>query len=112
MPHDLRHTAASLAMPEGANVKAIQRMVGHASAAMTLDVYADQFEDDLDQVRTAWTGLRLGLVRTQCGLIKPVRLPTQSGRAVLTVIEQGKCGARPAGFEPATDGLEVRCSIR
>ena len=35
---------------EGANVKAVQRMLGHASAAMTLDVYADLFEDDLDQV--------------------------------------------------------------
>ncbi len=49
-PHDLRHTAASLAIAEGANVKAVQRMLGHASAAMTLDVYADLFEDDLDQV--------------------------------------------------------------
>ena len=25
-------------------------MLGHASAAMTLNVYADLFEDDLDQV--------------------------------------------------------------
>lgn len=49
-PHDLRHTAASLAVSSGANVKAVQRMLGHASAAMTLDVYADLFEDDLDSV--------------------------------------------------------------
>lgn len=49
-PHDLRHTAASLAISAGANVKAVQRMLGHASAAMTLDVYADLFEDDLDFV--------------------------------------------------------------
>lgn len=48
--HDLRHTAASLAVQSGANVKAIQRMLGHASAAMTLDVYADLFDDDLDDV--------------------------------------------------------------
>ncbi|MCS6556393.1 tyrosine-type recombinase/integrase [Curtobacterium flaccumfaciens] len=46
-PHDLRHTAASLAISSGANVKAVQRMLGHASAAMTLDVYADLFDDDL-----------------------------------------------------------------
>ncbi|GAA2171115.1 tyrosine-type recombinase/integrase [Agrococcus versicolor] len=46
--HDLRHTAASLAVSAGANVKAIQRMLGHASAAMTLDQYADLFDDDLD----------------------------------------------------------------
>lgn len=47
-PHELRHTAASLAVQSGANVKAVQRMLGHASAAMTLDVYADLFDDDLD----------------------------------------------------------------
>lgn len=52
-PHDLRHTAASLAVSAGANVKAVQRMLGHASAAMTLDVYADLFDDDLDSVATA-----------------------------------------------------------
>ena len=51
--HDLRHTAASLAVQAGANVKVIQRMLGHASAAMTLDVYADLFEDDLDAVSQA-----------------------------------------------------------
>ncbi|SDQ04909.1 site-specific integrase [Leucobacter chromiiresistens] len=52
-PHDLRHTAASLAIASGANVKAVQRMLGHASAAMTLDVYADLFDDDLDLVASA-----------------------------------------------------------
>ena len=46
--HALRHTAASLAISAGANVKVVQRMLGHASAAMTLDVYADLFEADLD----------------------------------------------------------------
>lgn len=52
-PHDLRHTAASLAISAGANVKAVQRMLGHASAAMTLDTYADLFDDDLDDVAAA-----------------------------------------------------------
>ena len=47
-PHELRHTAASLAVSSGANVKAVQRMLGHASAAMTLDVYSGLFDDDLD----------------------------------------------------------------
>jgi integrase len=43
--------AASLAaISAGANVKAIQRMLGHANASMTLDVYADLFETDLDAV--------------------------------------------------------------
>ncbi|OBF70490.1 integrase [Mycobacterium sp. 852002-51613_SCH5001154] len=52
-PHDLRHTAASLAVSAGANVKAVQKMLGHASAAMTLDVYADLFDDDLEAVASA-----------------------------------------------------------
>lgn len=34
----------------GANPRVVQRMLGHASAAMTLDVYADLFESDLDAV--------------------------------------------------------------
>lgn len=59
-PHDLRHTAASLAISAGANPKALQRMLGHASAAMTLDTYADLFEDDLDSVSE-----RLDAVRSQ-----------------------------------------------
>lgn len=33
-------------------------MLGHASAAMTLDVCADLFEDDLDAVATALDGAR------------------------------------------------------
>ena len=49
-PHDLRDTAASLAVSAGANVKTVQRMLGHASAAMTLDIYAGLFDDDLDAV--------------------------------------------------------------
>lgn len=48
--HPLRHTAASLAISAGANVKVVQRMLGHASAAMTLDIYADLFDDDLTAV--------------------------------------------------------------
>jgi hypothetical protein len=43
-----RNTAASLAISSGAAVKHVQRMLGHQSAAMTLDVYASLFEDDLD----------------------------------------------------------------
>ncbi len=48
--HGVRHTAPSLAISSGANVKVVQRMLGRASAAMTLDVYADLFDDDLTAV--------------------------------------------------------------
>lgn len=46
--HDLRDTAASLAISAGASIKAVQRMLGHASAAMTLDTYGSLFEEDLE----------------------------------------------------------------
>ncbi len=52
-PHDLRHTATSLAISAGANFKAVQPMLGHASAAMTLDTYADLFDNDLAAVASA-----------------------------------------------------------
>ena len=52
-PHDLRHTAASLAVSAGANVKAVQKMLGHKSAVMTLDTYADLFDRDAEAVADA-----------------------------------------------------------
>jgi integrase len=36
-PHQLRHTAASLAIASGEDVKVVQQMLGHSSATMTLD---------------------------------------------------------------------------
>ena len=72
-PHDLRDTAASLAVAAGASVKAVQRMLGHASAAMTLDVYAGLFDEELDEVadRMGWAAEAAGTagaVSTQQGL--------------------------------------------
>ena len=49
-PHELRHTAASLAIASGATVKSVQRMLGHASATLTLDRYGHLFADELDDV--------------------------------------------------------------
>jgi integrase len=58
-PHDLRHTAASLAVPAGANVLAVSRTLGHKSAALTLDTYADLFDSDyLEAVATALDAAR------------------------------------------------------
>jgi hypothetical protein len=57
-PHDLRNTAASLAVAAGANVNAIQRMHGHAKASMTLDVCADPFDDLDDEATNLDTAIR------------------------------------------------------
>jgi integrase len=50
VPHELRHTCASLAIAAGANVLAVQRLLGHDTAAMTLDTYSHLFSDDLTKV--------------------------------------------------------------
>lgn len=42
-----RYLAASLMVSSGASIKAVQRQLGHATAAMTLDVYASLFEEEL-----------------------------------------------------------------
>ena len=57
-PHELRHTAASLAIASGADVKVVQKMLGHASATMTLDTYGHLFDDRLDEVADAMTKAR------------------------------------------------------
>jgi integrase len=49
-PHELRHTCASLAISAGANIKAVQRLLGHETASMTLDEYGHLYSDDLEQV--------------------------------------------------------------
>lgn len=41
---------ASWAIQSGASVKRGQKMLGHESAALILDVYADLFDQDLDDI--------------------------------------------------------------
>ena len=52
-PHELRHTAASLAIASGADIMVVQQMLGHKSATMTLDQYGHLFGDRLDAVDAA-----------------------------------------------------------
>src|SRR5450830_355554 len=43
--HDLRHTAASLLIAAGADVKAVQVILGHATATMTMDLHGHLFSE-------------------------------------------------------------------
>ena len=45
--HDLRHTAASAWLGAGADPKVVQRVLGHASAAMTMDLYGHLIDRNL-----------------------------------------------------------------
>jgi integrase len=74
--HDLRHTRASLAISAGANVKVVQKLLGHKSAVLTLDKYGHLFPDDLSAVADAFDAAADAL-RTVTPL-KPLAVGTNS----------------------------------
>lgn len=51
--HELRHFYASLLIRHGESVKTVQRRLGHANAAETLDTYSHLWPDSDDQTRSA-----------------------------------------------------------
>ena len=73
--HDLRHTAASLLIREGASVKAVQRSLGHKSAVMTLDRYGHLWPDELEDLAER-------LDRARAAAVAPSMRPT-GGPAVV-----------------------------
>ncbi len=60
-PHDLRHTAATVAIASGADYKSVQSLMGHATASFTLNVYAHTSErmmkDTAERMQTYYKGL-------------------------------------------------------
>lgn len=77
-PHELRHTAASLAVAAGANVLAVARMLGHADPSVTLRIYADLFDDHLDDVAERMDAARLA-PRTRPRMTKPASAVAETG---------------------------------
>jgi len=63
-PHDLRHTAATIAIANGADIKSVQAMMGHATAAFTMDIYTHASEkmmdDTADRVQRYYKNLKNG----------------------------------------------------
>ncbi len=88
-------------------------MLGHASAAMTLDRYADLFDDDLDEVadrldalRTASRGGFADFLRTE----PAQRHARDSTRAEEPQVRWRIGGVETRGIEPLTPALQRRCS--
>jgi hypothetical protein len=106
------HTAASLAIAAGANVKAVKSMLGHASAAMTLDVYAGLFTDDMDAVAelldAAVSQARADSLRTA----EVLRLAPGTEAEGHRPSDLRKRVVGPVGLEPTTYGLKEpsRCA--
>lgn len=61
-PHSLRHSYAAIAIKAGADVKLLQRQMGHASASLTLDVYGFLFPERLEQVAEAVDAERTAVI--------------------------------------------------
>jgi integrase len=56
--HVLRHSAAAALIQADASPKEVQIVMGHASAALTLDRYGHLFDDDLDDLAARADALR------------------------------------------------------
>ncbi len=64
--HSLRHTFASAMLASGCSVKGLQKALGHASAMMTLNIYAhlvrDDYGDSLARLETMLSGVRADVI--------------------------------------------------
>jgi hypothetical protein len=101
-PHELRHTAASLAIASGADVKVVQQMLGHASAAMTLDRYGHLVGDRLDEVADRMAAARAAAVARVLPEARIVDLGEARLPPVLAFPVPGRAHAVPA--VPRTQG--------
>jgi integrase len=81
--HDLRHTAATLLLMAGVNVKVVSEMLGHASITITLDIYGHVLPHMQEQAAQIMEGLlwgpRAGWGQSR-GQESPVGVPTVPAR--------------------------------
>ena len=107
--HDLRHTHATLGLAAGIPAKVMADRLGHSSVMLTLDTYS-HVTPAMDH---SAANLIAGLVDPNATVPLAVRLPLTDSKDHPSDVGTQKArsdGVRPAGIEPATGGLEVRCS--
>ena len=107
--HDLRHTAASQWLAAGADPKVVQRVLGHATAAMTMGLYGHLVDASLWQAAmliggttghlSDWRAHSNG-IRAGAGCEKPLGTGLSDGSRL------GESNPRPTHYE----GVLVRCS--
>lgn len=106
--HDLRHTAATLLLRDGVPIQHVQRLLRHADARTTIQVYGHIVAEDLrDVVEKLPVAPVPDISLTDASATKK---PLKSH--VENVAKSGVCVAGDAGLEPATLGFEGRCSIQ
>ena len=110
--HDLRHTAASVWLAAGADPKVVQRVLGHATAAMTMDLYGHLVDGNL------WQAARL--VGDTSGTSEPPgasdRRRRRAGDGRKCLVEAVSRVEPPIGIEPMTyalrEGLEPSTAVQ
>jgi hypothetical protein len=102
--HDLRHTAASVWLGVGADPKVVQRILGHASAAMTMDLYGHLVDQNLWDAAQRFAG-GTGTPGTPRGHLAGSAGELQNPRAREMVSDLGVWVEPPVGIEPTTFSL-------
>ena len=83
--HDLRHTFATLALENGMDVKTLSAMLGHVSAATTLDIYT-HITDDMQRAAAENIDRGIGKAAPQEDASEPGQetAPTQAEKPRMT----------------------------
>ena len=83
--HDLRHTFATLALENGMDVKTLSAMLGHVSAATTLDIYT-HITDDMQRAAAANIDRGIGKAAPQEDTLEPGQetAPAQAEKPSMT----------------------------
>ena len=83
--HDLRHTFATLALENGMDVKTLSAMLGHVSAATTLDIYT-HITDDMQRTAAANIDRGIGKAAPQENASEPGQetAPAQAEKPSMT----------------------------
>ena len=83
--HDLRHTFATLALENGMDVKTLSAMLGHVSAATTLDIYT-HITDDMQRTAAANIDRGIGKAAPQEDASEPGQetAPAQAEKSSMT----------------------------
>jgi hypothetical protein len=99
--HDLRHAAASLWLAAGAEPKVVQRVLGHATAAMTMDLYGHLLDASL------WQAARLigGTTGASERLQERIRMESEPGQMRKTLRSWAFVVEPRWGIEPECDHL-------
>ena len=116
--HDLRHTAASLALAAGVPLKVVSEQLGHSSLAITADTYTSILPTVAQAAAEAVFGIvpRRGPAHSPDATAFPFRSHAADPEARCTMRRvparqrRRSAGVGPVGLEPTTRGLKVRCS--